>query len=267
LKALDGAGLPHEYTLFDAHDTADLARRVKPRPGTSPLLTAFRRAIDDAPPEYATYLEEAMGCYEHQHYRATVLMIWCAVREHLSRLVERRPGVLAAFEAENKRRNRDGEARGYRKIRNMGDLRNLPDRQFIDTGESAGLYDGNVRRVLVNGLELRNLCGHPTGYAPTERRTHDYIDELVVNVLGAHGMLHRRDRPPVGPFIPTQRHSIPKSVRNQVWERDGGRCVECGSQKSLQYDHILPLAMGGSNALGNLELRCASCNQKKGGRI
>jgi hypothetical protein len=40
------------------------------------------------------------------------------------------------------------------------------------------------------------------------------------------------------------RQSIPRAMRYRVWERDGGRCVECGATFDLQYDHIIPLAMG-----------------------
>lgn len=63
------------------------------------------------------------------------------------------------------------------------------------------------------------------------------------------------------------RRTIPKAVREEVYERDGGRCVDCGSREFLQYDHLLPLARGGSNTADNIELRCAPRNQQKGGRI
>jgi hypothetical protein len=63
------------------------------------------------------------------------------------------------------------------------------------------------------------------------------------------------------------RESIPQSVRNAVWNRDKGRCVDCGSRERLEYDHIIPIAKGGSNTARNLELRCETCNRKKGAKI
>ena len=43
------------------------------------------------------------------------------------------------------------------------------------------------------------------------------------------------------------RQPIPQEVKLLVWQRDRGRCVECGVQSELEFDHIIPLAMGGSN--------------------
>jgi ribosomal protein L7/L12 len=57
------------------------------------------------------------------------------------------------------------------------------------------------------------------------------------------------------------------AVRQLVWERDGGRCVRCGAAAELQYDHIIPLARGGSDRAENLQLLCAPCDRAKGDSI
>jgi hypothetical protein len=73
--------------------------------------------------------------------------------------------------------------------------------------------------------------------------------------------LHTDDETQVG------RRTIPKKVRHEVWQRDGGKCVDCGSRENLEFDHIVPIARGGGNTARNIELLCETCNRKKGARI
>lgn len=41
-------------------------------------------------------------------------------------------------------------------------------------------------------------------------------------------------------------------------------CVKCGNQGEIVKDHIVPIYMGGSNGLGNIQPLCRSCNSSKG---
>ncbi len=61
-----------------------------------------------------------------------------------------------------------------------------------------------------------------------------------------------------------RRLRIPRRVRLEVWERDGARCVECGGGFDLQYDHLIPLRLGGGDDSANLQLLCGDCNRAKG---
>ena len=63
------------------------------------------------------------------------------------------------------------------------------------------------------------------------------------------------------------RDAIPSAVRREVWRRDEGKCKKCGSRKNLEYDHIIPVAEGGSNTARNIELLCENCNRSKGALI
>jgi len=57
---------------------------------------------------------------------------------------------------------------------------------------------------------------------------------------------------------------IPTQVKVDVWKRDKGKCVKCGSNINLHYDHIIPFSKGGSSTTAaNIQLLCAKCNLKK----
>jgi hypothetical protein len=76
-----------------------------------------------------------------------------------------------------------------------------------------------------------------------------------------------------GPFAartpppPPRRAAIPERIRHEVWRRDRGTCVDCGSRARLELDHIIPVSRGGSNTARNLEIRCEICNRAKGAII
>jgi 5-methylcytosine-specific restriction endonuclease McrA len=55
---------------------------------------------------------------------------------------------------------------------------------------------------------------------------------------------------------------IPIHLKRAIWQRDNGRCTNCGSQHALEYDHIRPLAHNGETSIKNLRLLCRKCNQR-----
>ncbi len=66
----------------------------------------------------------------------------------------------------------------------------------------------------------------------------------------------------------THRRIIPTSVKQEVWKRDGGKCVKCGSSLNLHFDHIIPFSKGGaSNTADNIQLLCGTHNIQKHDKI
>ncbi|MDR3181701.1 MAG: HNH endonuclease [Planctomycetaceae bacterium] len=56
---------------------------------------------------------------------------------------------------------------------------------------------------------------------------------------------------------------VPQAVKDAVYERDGGKCLCCGTTQRLEYDHIFPYSKGGQETVSNIQLLCRSCNASK----
>ena len=66
------------------------------------------------------------------------------------------------------------------------------------------------------------------------------------------------------PRDPEHRRVIPTPVKIQVWRRDGGKCVRCGSTDNLHFDHDLPYSKGGTSlTAANVQLLCMRHNLQK----
>ena len=61
---------------------------------------------------------------------------------------------------------------------------------------------------------------------------------------------------------------IPGHVQIEVYKRDKGQCVKCGSKDHLHLDHIYPFAKGGtSKDSKNIQLLCRRHNLKKSDKV
>ena len=61
---------------------------------------------------------------------------------------------------------------------------------------------------------------------------------------------------------------IPSHIKREVWKRDNGCCVNCGSKDNLHFDHIIPYSKGGSSLVAeNIQLLCARHNLEKRDKI
>ncbi len=88
-------------------------------------------------------------------------------------------------------------------------------------------------------------------------------DEDVTKQQGIYEYIFTRD----------ERHlnirSFPKAVKQRVYERQGGRCAECGEEfpmSEMEADHITPWREGGKTEESNCQMLHKRYNRRKGAR-
>lgn len=60
---------------------------------------------------------------------------------------------------------------------------------------------------------------------------------------------------------------IPRGIMLRVVRRDNNQCQSCGKvlrDDEIEFDHIIPVALGGSSEEHNLRVACFDCNRSKG---
>ena len=67
--------------------------------------------------------------------------------------------------------------------------------------------------------------------------------------------------------VERRKRRISQATKDKVWRRDEGKCVECGSNENLEFDHIIPFSKGGANTYRNIQLLCQNCNRSKSDKI
>ena len=64
------------------------------------------------------------------------------------------------------------------------------------------------------------------------------------------------------------KRAIPSWVKQAVYKRDKGKCVICGAEDQLHFDHELPYSKGGTGLTpANVRILCARHNRSKAARI
>jgi hypothetical protein len=122
--------------------------------------------------EVRGYIEEAITCLSVGALRATVVFLWTGAMRALQdkALTKGESAVNAALARQ------DNNAR---KIKRVEDFAYVKDRTFLEATPDISILDKGQKETLVDALNLRNKCGHPTKYQPGVQKVRGFIEDVV----------------------------------------------------------------------------------------
>jgi hypothetical protein len=131
--------------------------------------------------------------------------------------------------------------------------------------ERARLHINVSRRLLAKLEAAKAALSHSHPGASSEEVLEAALDLLLTQRAKRKGIVEKPRKAATTPVGPD---TIPTAVKREVWTRAGGRCEwklesgeRCGSTLRLEFDHILPRALGGPSTIGNLRIACRVHNQ------
>ena len=154
---------------------------------------------------------------------------------------------------------------------------------YVKRNASGERLHSGLLLITSRGVAFSGVSGHqytynqvlrvdafgPDVHIKTTRSGGEYVYRVVdadIAAAAAEGALRIAKRLVIAPGQRDSRR-IPQAVKVAVYQRDGGKCVQCGRSEYLEYDHDIPWSLGGATSEDNLRLLCRRCNQEKGARL
>jgi integrase len=139
---------------------------------TQHLISQINRISN---PDEKEYLLEAVKCLEAGAYRAGIIFIWnYAIRNIHHKLLSHSLNSL------NQAISR--HVNNAKQIATEDDFAFIKESIVLRVTVDLGVFDKNQKKVLEDCLDIRNSCGHPGKYNPTETKAKAYIEDII-NIL------------------------------------------------------------------------------------
>jgi hypothetical protein len=129
------------------------------------------------------FLSEALICYKHQAFRAAIIMTWNLAYDHLLRWIVADAHRLAGFNAAITKRYPNDKKKAGLAIAHRDDFEELKEFEVVEICGTAGLFSANLKKILKDKLDKRNMAAHPSLVEIGRAQADDAITDLVNNVV------------------------------------------------------------------------------------
>jgi hypothetical protein len=191
VKLANGANPKRQYKpllkSITANTEADLLHTFIKGSAIQTIGDALRKLVQPVTDsDLLKYVDESIRCAERNCIRASVVLAWCAVAHKIHRkLVSLGVGTLNAEFARLK--NDKGLmfrafTRDYT-FTSEADVQEAADAHLILLCRFLTFLDDTQYKHLKGALDLRNGCGHPTGYQPDPVKLQAFYADIAQLVL------------------------------------------------------------------------------------
>lgn len=127
-------------------------------------------------PNTKDFILEGIQCIKAGVYRAAVIFIWSAAIYSIYKkcLLKSNSEINIAI------KKHFASAPNISKIE---DFAYIKDRVVLESTVDLSIYDKDTKNVLIECLNLRNKCGHPSSYKPMPIRVAAFLEDVVNNVF------------------------------------------------------------------------------------
>lgn len=125
------------------------------------------------------FLRETIDCFEVGANRATIVMCWQLVMDHLNELVLQKH--LVVFN-QKLALVKDKKVK-VSEVKTRDDFSDIPEGKFIELLRSAGVINNDVRKMLDEKIGIRNTAAHASAVVVRSSKAIGFVEDLIENVI------------------------------------------------------------------------------------